>query len=311
MISGLDFQVDKLVKVYGQQRALDGISFRVSPGEVVGFLGPNGAGKSTTMKIALGYLPPTAGTVRLGSFDVRQQPIELQRRIGYLPEHNPLYTDLYVHEYLRLAARLTGVPAASRRNRIADIIEQTGLGPEQHKKIGALSKGYRKRVGLAQALLHDPPVLVLDEPTDGLDVIQVLEIRALIRSFAQNKTVLFSSHILSEVETMAARVVIIHRGQLLAEGPIGELSRLAGETQYLQLELAPADTPADWLAELPGVLALEERGAGRYRLTIDRMHDVRTAVYAGCVNRNLTLLGLTLEETRLEDVFRHLAHPPD
>jgi ABC-2 type transport system ATP-binding protein len=308
MTTGLEFQVDNLVKVYGQQRALDGISFTVPPGQVVGFLGPNGAGKSTTMKIALGYLPPTSGTVRLGRFDVREQPIELQRRIGYLPEHNPLYPDLYVHEYLRLAARLTGVPAASRRNRIADIVEQTGLGPEQHKKIAA-SKGYRKRVGLAQALLHDPPVLVLDEPTDGLDVIQGLEIRALIHSFAQDKTVLFSSHILSEVETMASRVVIIHQGQVLADGPIAELSSVAGPTQHLLLELTPADAEAAWLTELAGVQHIDELGAGRYRLTIDRQHDVQAAVYAGCVSRNLTLRGLTLEETRLEDIFRQLAQP--
>jgi len=261
------------------------------------------------MKIALGYLPPTSGTVRLGEFDVRTQPVELKRRIGYLPEHNPLYPDLYVHEYLNFAARLTGVPSAARRNRIADVIEQTGLGPEQHKRIGALSKGYRKRVGLAQALLHDPPVLVLDEPTDGLDVIQVLEIRQLIRSFAQDKTVLFSSHILSEVESMAARVVIIHQGRVLADGPITELSRLAGDTLHVQLEVAPPDAAMDWVSSVPGVREVKPQGGGRYRLTADRATDVRAALYEGCVSRGLTLLGLTLEETRLEDVFRQLAAP--
>ncbi len=217
-----------LTKVYGTQRALDGVSFEVRPGEVTGFLGPNGAGKSTTFKLITGFLQPTAGGVTVCGFTTATHSLELRRRIGYLPEHNPLYLDLYVQEFLRYMGQLQGLGGAALRSAVAMAIDTTGLGPEAHKPLRALSKGYRQRAGLAAALLHDPEVLLLDEPTSGLDPNQVHDIRALVRQLGQTKTVLFSSHILQEVEAVAQRVLILHQGRLvhdapLAEGPAGAL----------------------------------------------------------------------------------------
>ncbi|MFO0485362.1 MAG: ATP-binding cassette domain-containing protein, partial [Sphingobacteriia bacterium] len=197
--------VDTLRKTYGSQQALDGVSFRMEKGEIVGFLGPNGAGKSTTMKIITGFIQPTAGTAQLDGLEAGS--LEMRRRIGYLPEHNPLYLDMYVHEFLRFTGRLYGLRGAQLGQRIAELIAQTGLQHEQHKKIGALSRGYRQRVGIAQALIHDPELLILDEPTSGLDPNQVIEIRNLIKEVGRTKTVLFSSHILPEVEAVAQRVI--------------------------------------------------------------------------------------------------------
>ena len=209
--------VSHLTKVYGAQRAIDDLSFAVKPGEILGFLGPNGAGKTTTMKIITCFMPPTEGTVSVGEYNIFDHPIEVRRHIGYLPEHNPLYPDMYVHEFLDFAARIHRIEAATRKKRIAKVIEMTGLGREQHKKIGMLSKGYRQRVGLSQALIHDPAVLILDEPTSGLDPNQLVDIRNLIREVGKIKTVIFSSHILSEVESIAGRVIIINRGKIVAD----------------------------------------------------------------------------------------------
>ncbi|MCB0635206.1 MAG: ATP-binding cassette domain-containing protein, partial [Lewinella sp.] len=225
----MSVSVQQLTKIYGAQRAVDDISFEARPGEVLGFLGPNGAGKTTTMKMITGYLPPDAGEITVCGLNVEKDPLGVQRRIGYLPEHNPLYGDMYVREFLTFVARIHKLsrPAA----RIAELIEQTGLTREQHKPISALSKGYRQRVGLAQALLHDPDVLILDEPTAGLDPNQLAEIRTLIQRLGQEKTVILSTHIMQEVQALCRRVVIINRGQLVANDPIEQLqARLRGDT---------------------------------------------------------------------------------
>lgn len=223
----VSIRVENLTKMYGQQTAVAALSFEVAPGEVLGFLGPNGAGKSTTMKILTGYLPPTSGGAWVTDIDVLRDPIGAQRTLGYLPEHNPLYLDLYVHEFLRFIGRLRGLRGKLLSARVADVIEQTGLGLEQHKRLEQLSKGYRQRAGLAQALLHDPKVLILDEPTSGLDPNQVQDIRALIRALGKTKTVLFSSHIMAEVEAVAQRVLILHRGKCVANAPLHELPGVA------------------------------------------------------------------------------------
>ncbi|MDR0694504.1 MAG: ATP-binding cassette domain-containing protein [Prevotellaceae bacterium] len=213
--------VDNITKVYGAQKALDGVSFSVQRGEVLGLLGPNGAGKSTLMKILTGYLAPTAGKAVVNGFDLSQQSLEARRTIGYLPENNPLYPDLYVREYLKF---MGGLHKLGRRlnKRVGEVIESVGITAEQHKKIGQLSKGYRQRVGLAQALLHEPPVLILDEPTTGLDPNQIIEIRQLISGLGRERTILFSTHIMQEVEAVCNRIVIIHQGKLATDMPLSK-----------------------------------------------------------------------------------------
>jgi len=219
----MSIQVTNLAKVYGSQRAVDGISFTLRPGEIVGFLGPNGAGKSTTMKILTGYLKPSAGTARVADFDVTEQPMQSRRSIGYLPEHNPLYMDMYVREFLSFSGKLYGLSGDALKSRVNEMISLCGLEVEKHKKIGQLSKGYRQRVGLAQSFLHDPSVLILDEPTTGLDPNQILEIRELIRTAGKNKTVLFSTHIMQEVEALCDRVIIINKGKVVNDSSLQEL----------------------------------------------------------------------------------------
>ncbi len=225
----MSIEVQQLTKLYGNQRAVDAISFSVKPGEIVGFLGPNGAGKSTTMKIATGYLPPSAGTVTVAGHDVTTDPMAVRRSLGYLPEHNPLYPDMYVKEFLQFIGRLHGLKGENLRRRIGDVIELVGLTVEQRKKIGQLSKGYRQRVGLAQALIHNPPVLILDEPTTGLDPNQLADIRQVIKAIGREKTVLFSTHIMQEVEALCDRAVVISRGRLVADATLAEL-RQPGQT---------------------------------------------------------------------------------
>lgn len=217
----MSISVRSLTKVYGSQKAVNDISFELKKGEVVGFLGPNGAGKSTTMKIITGYLPPSKGTAVVCDFDILKEPMEVRKRVGYLPEANPLYYDMYVREYLEFSAGIHKLN--NKRTKIEDIIDRTGLNIEAHKKIGTLSKGYKQRVGLAQAMLHDPEVLILDEPTSGLDPNQIVEIRDLITSFGQEKTVLLSTHIMQEVEAMCSRAVIINRGTIVADNSIAAL----------------------------------------------------------------------------------------
>ncbi len=304
----MSIQVKNLVKLYGQQRALDAISFEAKPGEVLGFLGPNGAGKTTTMKIITCYLTQTEGQVRVCGHDVSTDSLAVRRQIGYLPEHNPLYKEMYVKEYLHFAAKTSGVkkPAA----RIAELIDMTGLGREQHKPIGALSKGYRQRVGLAQAIIHDPQVLILDEPTSGLDPNQLAEIRSLIQLLGKEKTVVFSTHIMQEVQAICDRVIIIDQGKLVADDPIERLqARLQGQT-VLQVEFDKAVT-IEQLNSLSGVKKATALGANRYQLVADGKNDPRAEVFRFAVAQQLTLLGLQKEAISVEAVFRQLTSKSD
>ena len=298
-------EVQHLTKTYGAQNAVDDISFTAGKGEIVGFLGPNGAGKSTTMKIAIGYLPPTAGTVRVAGFDVQTDSLAVRREVGYLPEHNPLYLDMYVHEYLEFIGAVHGLRGAGLRNRVAELVRRVGLGREQNKQIGALSKGYRQRVGLAQALLHDPSVLILDEPTTGLDPNQIQEIRELIREVGHDKTVIFSTHILPEVTALCSRVLIISRGKLVADSPVAELAaRAAGETVVRAEFEGPVDTAR--LAALPGVRGVEAGPGGLVSLRSAPGTDLRGAISRLAAQEGWVLLGLRQEQQSLEAVFGEL-----
>ena len=304
--------VKNLTKIYTRngetaQRAVDAISFAVQPGEIVGFLGPNGAGKSTTMKIATAYLPPTEGTVEVNGFDVRTNSIDVRRSLGYLPEHNPLYLDMYVKEFLQFAGSLQGLRSSALSRRVADMIELVGLQLEQRKKISQLSKGYRQRVGLAQALIHNPPVLILDEPTTGLDPNQLTEIRQVIRTIGREKTVLFSTHIMQEVEALCDRVIIINRGRIVADEQLSQLREASDGSIVVVAEFEQdLATEAGLLNELPGVRQVEVLGENRYRITADRHSDLRAAIFRLAADKNLTLIGLKQQESSLEGIFRQL-----
>lgn len=301
----MTLQIRNLTKIYGQQRAVDNISFEVGRGEIVGFLGPNGAGKSTTMKIATTYLPPTSGSVLVEGMDVGRDPQKIKRIIGYLPEHNPLYTDLYVREYLQFAGRFYGLRGGALSSAVDRIIEVCGLTAEQHKRIELLSKGYRQRVGLAQALLHDPRVVILDEPTSGLDPNQILEIRKLIRETSRNKTVIFSTHILQEVQALCDRVVVINKGRIVADDKLDNLLAHASRKPAIIVEFgAPADL--DDLRQVPGIVAVDPLEGNRYRITPSEGTDPRPEIFRFATARDLPLVGLRQEEGSLEDVFRDL-----
>lgn len=294
-----------MVKEFGEQRAVDDISFEARPGEVLGFLGPNGAGKTTTMKIITCYLTQSAGQVEVCGHNVLTDSLAVRRQIGYLPEHNPLYKDMYVKEYLQFAARTSGVKKAA--GRIADLIEMTGLGREQHKQIGALSKGYRQRVGLAQAMLHDPQVLILDEPTSGLDPNQLAEIRELIKTLGKEKTLVFSTHIMQEVQAICDRVIIIDRGKLVADDSIERLqARLQGEAVLLvEFDRSPS---IEQLAAIKGVKKVEARGQHQFQLIAAAKTDARAEVFRFAVDQKLLLLGMQREAMSVEDVFRQLTN---
>lgn len=302
--------VKNLTKRYGNQKAVDDISFEVGSGEVVGFLGPNGAGKTTTMKIITCYMAPAEGDVEVTGLSIHSNPEEIKKKIGYLPEHNPLYLDMPVISYLDFVARLQGVPAKQVKGRIKEMIDYCGLGKEKHKKIGELSKGYRQRVGLAQAMIHDPEVLILDEPTTGLDPNQIVEIRNLIKNLAKDKTIILSTHILQEVEQTCDRILIINDGKIVADDQPGELRmRMQGsEVLTVQIEAYPG---ADVLAGLNGIPSVESANAiegesGFYRIQSKANEQSRKAVFSLCAEQKWFLLEMTGKETRLEDVFREL-----
>jgi ABC-2 type transport system ATP-binding protein len=303
----MSIQVKNLTKEYNQQRAVNQISLIVQPGEIVGFLGPNGAGKSTTMKIATGYLPPTDGTVEVNGFDVQTNPMDVRKSVGYLPEHNPLYLDLYVKEFLRFSGSLHGLRSDELSKRISETIELVGLGGEQHKRVSQLSKGYRQRVGLAQALLHNPPVLILDEPTTGLDPNQLAEIRQVIRDAGRNKTVLFSTHIMQEVEAVCDRVVIINRGQIVADSPLSQLRNSSTSNAIVVVAEFEHDLaqPAI-LSAIQGVDSIESLGKGQYRIKAGPTVDLRAAIFRLAADQNLTLVGLRQQENSLEGIFKEL-----
>jgi ABC-2 type transport system ATP-binding protein len=301
----LSVEVKNLTKIFGEQRAVDDISFTVEQGQILGFLGPNGAGKSTTMKIATCYLPPSSGTIVVNGHDVVQDPITVRRMVGYLPEHNPLYLDMYVHEYLEFVASIYGLKGKQAKARIQEMVELCGLTLEQGKKIGALSKGYRQRVGLAQALVHDPQVLILDEPTTGLDPNQIVEIRSLIRRIGQDKTVIFSTHIMQEVTAICDRVVIINRGKLVANSDVASLQ--AGN-RGAKLTLVEFEQPIniEQLQTIVGVEQVELVQNNTYRITSSQDADIRASVFRIAAEQNWPLVGLRQEENSLEQIFQQL-----
>ena len=302
--------VENLTKEYGPQKAVNNISFEVKEGEVVGFLGPNGAGKSTTLKISTSYLPPTSGRVIVGGFDVATQPMAVKKITGYLPEHNPLYLDLYVHEYLSFVGKLYGLRGLMLKRRVTEMIGLCGLTREQNKKIENLSKGYRQRIGLAQALIHDPAVLILDEPTSGLDPNQLMEIRKLIRDISLDKTVIFSTHIMQEVQALCERVVVINKGEVVANDRLEELLSGRGTRADVLVEFeSPVDTRE--LQSLPGITDLTALGGNRYRVRIQPGTDIRPEIFRYAADRNLSLIGLRQEENSLENIFRELTEGND
>jgi ABC-2 type transport system ATP-binding protein len=300
----MSIEVKDLVKVYGTQRALDGVSFRVNKGEILGFLGPNGAGKSTTMKIITGLIDADSGSAQVCGFDVRKDAFEARRRLGYLAEHNPLYTDMYVKEFLSFTGALSGLSAKALQTRVSEMIELTGLGREQHKRIQALSKGYRQRVGIAQALMHDPEVLILDEPTSGLDPNQLVEIRNLIRTLGRDRTLIFSSHILPEVQAVADRVIIIHQGKLVADNPMG-MHAVAVPTTVLLVEFESGKMfdPAALLSRFEGV-RITAVDAVQWRIECPADIDIRKALYEESVLQQIAILSMQKTEGNLEDTFR-------
>lgn len=301
----MSVEVKNLTKIFGTQRAVDDISFTVEQGQILGFLGPNGAGKSTTMKIATCYLPPSAGTILVNGHDVVQEPMAVRRSVGYLPEHNPLYLDMYVHEYLQFVASVYGLKGKLAKARVQEMVELCGLTLEQSKKIGALSKGYRQRVGLAQALVHDPQVLILDEPTTGLDPNQIVEIRSLIKQIGQNKTVIFSTHIMQEVAAICDRVVIINRGKLVADSDVASL-QAGGRNEKVTLVEFERPVALDALQSIPGVLRVEPAQANTYRIVSSKEADIRSNIFRIAAEHNWPLVGLRQEENSLEKIFQQL-----
>lgn len=299
----MSVKVQELTKIYGTQRAVDAISFEIQSGEIVGFLGPNGAGKSTTMKMLTCYLTPSSGEASVNGFDIYDQSIEVRKSIGYLPEHNPLYLDMYVKEYLRFIAGIHHY-SGNIGKRVQDLIDLTGLGVEQHKKIAMLSKGYRQRVGLAQALLHDPKVLILDEPTTGLDPNQIVEIRNLIRDVGKEKTVIFSTHILQEVQAICNRVIIINRGKIVADQPTAELISSFSGQSTLRVEFKN-QVNIDSLKAIPGVLRAEQKG-NQWFVTTDGKQDIRENIFRWAVQNNNVIYEMVQESQSLEKVFQEL-----
>jgi ABC-2 type transport system ATP-binding protein len=315
----MSLQIQNLTKIYGTQKAVANISFEATKGNIVGFLGPNGAGKSTTMKIATCYVPPTSGTVKVCGYDVMEFPLEVRQKIGYLPEHNPLYLDMYVQEYLEFMGGLYDLRGQLLKNRVAEMIELCGLGVEQHKKIVTLSKGYRQRVGLAQSLIHNPEVLILDEPTTGLDPNQILEIRKVIKEISKDKTVIFSTHIMQEVKALCNEVIIIKLGEIVANHTMNELQNLQNEVKIF-VEFAE-NIDIEIFRTLPQIKTIKTINSRQFELTTQnnsKVHennenqnnenftDIRAEIFRKTVENQWTLLEIRKEETTLEKVFYEL-----
>jgi ABC-2 type transport system ATP-binding protein len=301
-------EVQGLTKHYGAFTAIRDVTFNVAPGEIVGFLGPNGAGKSTAMRILACFMPASSGTARVAGYDVFSQSMEVRRRIGYLPETVPLYTDMRVAPYLDFVAEIKGVPRSARKRRVADAMDKCLIADVQHRLIGKLSKGYRQRVGLAQAIVNDPHVLILDEPTIGLDPQQITEIRALIKSLAGEHTVILSTHILPEVSMVCSGVIIINKGRVVAQGPIDSLVEQFFPNSRVQVELAaPADTARDALRGISGVLDVRDvltgDGTAAFAVEAARDRDVRGEIFQLATDRRWRLLELRRVGMTLEEVF--------
>ena len=303
--------VENLKKNYGVQKAVNDISFKIDTGEVVGFLGPNGAGKSTTMKMITCFMAPTSGDVLVEGSSILKEPESVKKLIGYLPENNPLYLDMPIVDYLRFSAEIQGVEKNLIPTRISEMIERCGLEAEKHKNINELSKGYRQRVGLAQAMIHDPQVLILDEPTTGLDPNQIVEIRKLIKDLGKEKTVILSSHILSEVEATCDRILIINKGRIVADGSAETLRNQASGQELVTVHIeAPKGDVAKELLQLKTVEKVEELAdkTGWYTVQSKPELSSRKEIFDLCVKQKWYLLEMTGIETRLEDVFRNLTN---
>ena len=311
----MSIKIQNISKLYGKQKALNDISFEVKSGEIVGFLGPNGAGKSTTMKILTGFIPQTTGQAWVYGFDVSEQSLEVRKNVGYLAESNPLYYDMFVKEYLHFVAELHQLK--NIENRVKEIIDITGLVAEQKKKIGALSKGYKQRVGLAQALIHDPKVLILDEPTSGLDPIQLTEIRGVIKNIGKEKTVMLSTHIMQEVEAMCDRVIIISKGNIVADKTTKELKQFSSNKVMVMVEfsLTPSPSPQgeggivtkSMLENIPGIQNAKNISGNTWQITSSSDKDIRADIFNFAVKNNLAVLTIQKEEQKLEDIFKELA----
>jgi len=306
----MDIIVENLTKVYGTQRAVDNISFRVKTGEVLGFLGPNGAGKTTTMKAITTYLLPNEGNISVGQFTLKDQADEIRKHIGYLPENNPLYQEMPVLDYLKYVAELQGIEKSKIRKRILEMVRLCGLEGEKHKNIAELSKGYKQRVGLAQALIHDPDVLILDEPTAGLDPNQIVEIRELIKKIGKEKTVILSSHILAEVEATCDRILIISKGKIVADGTAEELRKRAHGKEILKVRIEDGEPNAVFNA-IKGLETVEvadfiKHEDHTFEITSKQGLSSRRAIFSLCVKNHWVLTGMSSIETKLEDIFREL-----
>ena len=299
----MSIEIKNITKIYGEQKALNNVSFSIKPGEIVGFLGPNGAGKSTMMKIITCFLPQTEGEAFVCGDNVKEHPIRVKSNIGYLPEHNPQYLEMYVKEYLNFIAGIHKIKNKSER--IKEVIQLVGLDVEQNKKIRQLSKGYRQRVGLAQALLHDPKVLILDEPTTGLDPNQIIDIRNLIRNIGKEKTVMMSTHIMQEVEAICDRVIIINKGEIVADKPTSTLQQAS---EYSQLILVEFDKkpPIELLKRIKGIAEVRSKEGFVYEVSAATKKDIRPNIFQFAVDKKLQVLQMQLVEQDLEDVFHKL-----
>src|SRR5215203_6036855 len=300
----MSITVKNLTKIYGEQRAVNDVSFSIEQGEIVGFLGPNGAGKSTTMKMITGYLEPSAGEINVNGIDVKRTPLDAKKKIGYLPESNALYYDMYVREYLGFIADVHQVK--NKRQKVEDIIELTGLSLESKKRVGQLSKGYKQRVGLAAALLHDPEVLILDEPTSGLDPNQIIEIRNVIKEQGKNKLVLFSSHILQEVEALCDRVIIINKGKIVADDKLQNLQQRS-TMNIVRVSFKEA-LEAEWIKRLQGVKSVNKIDSYTWNIETTEPDTVRRELKKLEAQNNLDIVSLQSENQSLEEVFRSLTH---
>lgn len=296
----MSISVTNLSKNYGSQKAVNGISFTVNKGEIVGFLGPNGAGKSTTMKMITGYLAADSGEISVSGITVNPNNLETKKKIGYLPEANPLYMDMYVREYLQFIANIHAIKDAKKS--IEDVIKTVGLTPESHKKIGQLSKGYKQRVGLAAALVHNPEVLILDEPTSGLDPNQIVEIRNVIKSLSENKTILFSSHIMQEVEAICDRVIIINKGNIVADDKVASLQRDTTQ-QSISIEFKePVDK--EMLQRIDGVLSVAEIQPSCFTIQCNNAETVKKRLLQLSIDQNLNIVSLQTQSHSLESIFK-------
>ena len=299
----MSISVKNVSKLYGKQYALRDVNFEIGHGEIVGFLGPNGAGKSTMMKIITGYIPQTTGYVSVCDFDVSDDSIKVRQNVGYLPEHNPLYLDMYIKEYLEFVGGVYKVQGLKQK--ITTVIETVGLTLEQNKKIGSLSKGYRQRVGLAQALIHDPKVLILDEPTTGLDPNQIVEIRNLISSIGKEKTIMMSTHIMQEVEAICDRVVIIDKGKIVADKPTKELQNSVSDNDVMIVEFSQI-IAHEAIKQIKDVLQVEKINDLTFRVIAEKQNDCRNQLFQLAIKESSSIVSLQKEEQKMEHIFKQL-----